>query len=283
MPEAWAVPGAELALRAPLVMGVLNVTPDSFSDGGRYADPEAAARRAAAMVAEGAGVIDVGGESTRPGALDVSAAEEIDRVLPVVAAIRAAGVRVPISIDTRKPDVARAALGAGAVIVNDISALGDPGMAPVVAEHDAGLVLMHMRGTPRTMQDDPIYEDVVEEVMGDLGRSMDRARLAGIAPERIVLDPGIGFGKTTEHNLSLIRAIPRILALGRPVLLGVSRKGFLGRILGGVPADARLSGTIGACVYGLARGARIFRVHDVRPVAEALRVVHAIQSGEVEA
>jgi dihydropteroate synthase len=272
-----------LGLGEPRVMGILNVTPDSFSDGGSFADPAAAVRRAGLMLEEGAAILDVGGESTRPGAREVPTAVEIDRVVPVIRGIRALGTAVPISVDTRKAEVAEAALAAGANIVNDVSALGDPEMGRVVARHDAGLVLMHMQGTPETMQDDPAYEDVVEQVAAHLGERLERARLDGVAPERVVLDPGIGFGKTAEHNLALIRGLPRLAALGRPVLLGASRKAFLGRILGGAPPDARLHATIGACVAGLIFGARIFRVHDVRPVAEALRVAEAVRVAGVTA
>jgi dihydropteroate synthase len=276
-PEVWAVGDVRLDLAEPRIMGILNVTPDSFSDGGSFGDAAAAVRRAAAMLEEGAAILDVGGESTRPGARTVPAAEEIDRVVPVIRGIRAMGIAVPISIDTRKTEVAEAALAAGANIVNDVSALGDPGMGSVVARHGAGLVLMHMRGTPETMQDDPVYEDVVEQVAAHLGDRLERARMDGVAFERVVLDPGIGFGKTAEHNLALIRNLPRLAALGRPVMLGASRKAFLGRILGGAAPDARLHATIGACVAGLFFGARIFRVHDVRPVAEALRVAEAVR------
>lgn len=279
VPEVWAVRGGSISLTAPVVMGVVNATPDSFSDGGRFLDPEAAARRAADLVEEGAGILDVGGESTRPGADEVAVQDEIARVVPVIEAIRRAGISVPISIDTRKAAVARAAIAAGAAIVNDVSALSDPAMAGVAAEHGAGLILVHMKGTPRTMQESPEYDDVTAEVSEHLAAAMDRAALAGVGPERIVLDPGIGFGKTMEHNLTLVREIPRLLRLGRPVLLGVSRKAFIGRLLGGATPERRVNGTVGACVAGLDRGARIFRVHDVRPVAEALRVAHAVSAG----
>lgn len=279
VPEVWAIRGGSVSLAAPVVMGVLNATPDSFSDGGRFLDPDAAARRAVQLVEEGAGILDVGGESTRPGAEEIPAAEEVARVVPVIEAIRRAGVSVPISIDTRKSAVARAALAAGAAIVNDVSALSDPEMAAVAAEHGAGLVLMHMKGTPRTMQERPEYDDVTAEVADSLAAAMDRAALAGVAPDRIALDPGIGFGKTVEHNLTLIREIPRLLRLGRPVLLGVSRKAFIGRLLGDAPPERRVHGTVGACVAGFDRGARIFRVHDVRPAVEALRIAHAVSAG----
>jgi len=265
----------------PLVMGIVNVTPDSFSDGGRFRDAGPALARARRMVAEGADLLDVGGESTRPGAAEVSADEELARVLPVLERIRAE-LDVPVSVDTRKAAVAREVLAAGADAVNDVSALGDPGMAAAVAETDAGLVLMHMRGTPATMGEMTDYRDVAEDVAEELKRSLGRALAAGIAPERIVVDPGVGFAKTAEQNLELIARLGVLRArLGRPVLLGVSRKAFIGRLLGGLPAEARDAGTVGACVAGLARGARIFRVHEVRAAREALDVADAVlRAGE---
>ncbi len=265
----------------PLVMGIVNVTPDSFSDGGRFRDAGPALARARRLVEEGADLLDVGGESTRPGAEDVSVDEELARVLPVVEMIRAE-LGVPVSVDTRKAAVAREVLAAGADAVNDVSALGDPGMAAAVAETDAGLVLMHMRGTPATMQGLTRYRDVAEEVAEELSGPLERALAAGIAAERIVVDPGVGFAKTAEQNLELIARLGVLRArLGRPVLLGVSRKAFIGRLLGGAPAEARDAGTVGACVAGLARGARIFRVHEVRAAREALDVADAVlRAGE---
>jgi dihydropteroate synthase len=257
-------------------MGILNITPDSFSDGGLFLDPEVALRRAEAMVAEGAGLIDVGGESTRPGATPVPEEEEIERVLPVVRALKHR-LGVPVSVDTRRAAVAEAVLGEGADIINDVSALADPGMARVLTQRRAGLVLMHMRGTPETMQNDPRYEEVVDEVASELGAARTRAVEAGIAAERIVLDPGIGFGKTSAHNLELISRLDVLVALGRPVLLGVSRKAFLGGLIGQVEASQRAVATAAACVVGLLRGARIFRVHDVRIVNEALQVAEALR------
>jgi dihydropteroate synthase len=227
------------------------------------------------MAAEGADVIDVGGESTRPGAAPVSADEEIARILPIVQALKAE-LGVPVSVDTRRAEVARRCLDAGADVVNDVSALGDAGMASVVAEHGAGLVLMHMRGTPRTMQSLAVYGDVASEVAAELAPRLDRALAAGIDAERIVLDPGVGFAKTAEQNLELIARLDVIAALGRPVLLGASRKAFIGKLLGGIAADERDAGTVGACVVGLARGARIFRVHEVRAARQALDVADAI-------
>lgn len=277
-PEVWAVRAGTLPVSGPLIMGIVNVTPDSFSDGGLFLDVDAAIAHSLTLLAEGADLLDVGGESTRPGASEVATSEEIRRVVPVIRGLRERGVAAPISVDTRKAEVAEAALEAGADVVNDVSALGDPAMAAVIEEYGAGLVLMHMRGSPATMQVEPVYGDVVEEVAGHLGAALDRAAEAGITPERIVVDPGIGFGKTLQHNLALIRGLPRLSLLGRPILLGVSRKAFLGRILGGVETDERLAATIGACVAGFHGGARIFRVHEPRPVADALRVAAAIVS-----
>jgi dihydropteroate synthase len=259
------------------VMGILNVTPDSFSDGGRFAVPELALRRAEQMAEEGADLIDVGGESTRPGADPVPVEEELRRVLPVVERLRTS-LDLPVSVDTRRAEVARAALDAGAEVINDVTALGDPRMAGVVADAGAGLVLMHMRGEPRTMQLDPVYEDVVREVGEALDRAVARAVEAGVPAERVVVDPGIGFGKTLEHNLELIRRLDALADRGRPVLLGVSRKAFLGTLLGGAAPAERAVATASACVMGLLHGARIFRVHDVRVVREALRVAEAIRA-----
>lgn len=272
----WRIRDGMIALDRPVVMGILNLTPDSFSDGGRFLDPDDALRRAREMAAEGADVIDLGGESTRPGAAEVSAGEEAARVVPVLRALREA-LELPVSVDTRKAAVAREALAAGARVVNDVSGLADPGMADTVASSGAGLVLMHMRGTPATMQGMTDYGDVVEEVAAELAAALARADAAGIARERVVLDPGIGFAKTAEHNLQLIASLRRLEArLGRPVLLGASRKAFIGALLGGVPAAERDAGTVGACVAGLARGARLFRVHDVRGVRQALDVAWAV-------
>ncbi|MBB4637577.1 dihydropteroate synthase [Longimicrobium terrae] len=273
---SWVLRSRSVSLERPVVMGILNLTPDSFSDGGRFLHPGAAVQQARRMVAEGADLIDVGGESTRPGADPVSAEEEAERVGPVLRAL-AAELDVPLSVDTRRASVARAALDAGAEIVNDVSGLSDSGMAGVVAAAGAGLVLMHMRGTPRTMQSLTDYGDVVDDVAAELSASLERADAAGIGRERIVVDPGIGFAKTGAQNLELIAGIGRLRArLGRPVLLGASRKAFIGALLGGVPADARDAGTVGACVAGLARGARLFRVHDVRGARQALDVAEAV-------
>jgi dihydropteroate synthase len=255
-------------------MGILNVTPDSFADGGRWNTVERAVAHAEELVEQGADLIDVGGESTRPNAEPVSADEEKRRVLPVIEELRRR-FEAPISIDTRKAEVARAALTAGAVIVNDISALADPEMASLIAEHDAGLVLMHMQGTPRTMQYDPHYDDLFAEISTYLREAADRARQAGVRPERIVIDPGIGFGKTVSHNVELIRHLNRLVELGYPVMIGASRKNFIGRLTGKDVAD-RLPGTIAAMTAALLSGARIVRVHDVAPTVDAVRVAEAI-------
>lgn len=263
-----------------LIMGVLNVTPDSFSDGGRFVEVEAAVARARQMEAEGADIIDIGGESTRPGALEVPVAEELRRILPVVRAVRAA-TQCAISIDTMKAAVALAAVEAGAEIINDISGLrADPDMAAAAGQTGAGLVLMHMQGTPRTMQQRPAYDDVVREVREVLRDSMHAAMAAGTALEAIALDPGIGFGKTLDHNLTILRNPETFSLEGRPVLLGVSRKSFIARILGGEqPAAARTWPTVALTSFAREKGVRIFRVHDVRPNAEAMRMTEAIMGG----
>lgn len=274
-PGCWRACGREIPLDRPVVIGILNLTPDSFSDGGELATLDAALRRAEAMVEDGAAVLDVGGESTRPGAQPVPEEEERRRVLPFLEAA-ARRFPVPLSIDTRKAAVARAALDAGAVIVNDTSALAaDPAMAAVVAERGAGVVLMHMRGEPATMQGLATYADVAGEVAEELARAVARALAAGIRRDAIVVDPGIGFAKTPEQNLTLLRELGRIVALGYPVLVGPSRKSFIGAVLG-LPPKERVEGTIAACVLALAAGARLFRVHDVRAVRRALTVSHAI-------
>lgn len=275
-PGSWAIRGRSLSLERPLVMGVLNATPDSFSDGGLYDAPARALARAEEMVAEGADLLDLGGESTRPGAAPVSPRDEAARILPTLRLLRDR-LAVPVSVDTRRAEVARAALAEGAEIVNDVSALADPAMGGVVAEAEAGVVLMHMRGTPETMQREARYADVAGEVADELAAALERARAAGIADARVVLDPGIGFAKTAEHNLELIARLGELARLGRPLLLGPSRKSFIGGILGGVPAEERGAGTAAACVVGLLHGARIFRVHDVRIVRQALDVAEALR------
>jgi dihydropteroate synthase len=259
------------------LMGVVNVTPDSFSDGGQYLEPEAAIARGLALVAQGAGILDVGGESTRPGASPVPAEAELRRVLPVIEGLvsAGAGAGAQISIDTSKANVASAALKAGATLVNDVTALrGDREMAAVLADSGADCCLMHMLGEPRTMQQDPRYEDVVGEVKAFLEERLALAVSSGIREERVMLDPGIGFGKTARHNLELVRRLDELVAIGRPVVIGTSRKAFLGRITGR-EVDARVPGTIATNVLAYERGARVFRVHDVGPVADALRVTAA--------
>lgn len=253
-------------------MGIVNVTPDSFSDGGRWLDPDAAVAHGMQLRAEGAEILDVGGESTRPGAAAVDAAEERRRVVPVVEALAAAGARV--SVDTMKAEVAAAALDAGATFVNDVAALRDPDMLPLVAERGCDVCLVHMRGEPRTMQEDPRYADVVDDVRAFLAERAQAALDAGVAHDRIVLDPGIGFGKTVDHNLELLDRLDELAALGFQVLVGTSRKSFLGRIAGR-DTDDRLPGTIATNVLALARGASIFRVHDVAAVRDALTVAAA--------
>jgi dihydropteroate synthase len=254
-------------------MGIVNVTPDSFSDGGLFLDADAAIAHGRELFAQGADILDVGGESTRPGAEPVAADEEIRRVVPVIEALADDGARV--SIDTTKAEVASRALAAGATIVNDVAALRfDPELAAVTAEAGAGCVLMHMLGDPRTMQDDPRYDDVVSDVKAFLEERLAYAVAEGIPEERIWLDPGIGFGKTLDHNLELIARLDEIVAIGRPVVFGASRKSFLGKLTGR-QVDERLAGTIAANIIAYARGARVFRVHDVPANVDALKVAAA--------
>jgi dihydropteroate synthase len=256
------------------LMGVVNVTPDSFSDGGLYLDPEAAIAHGRELAEAGAEILDVGGESTRPGAEVVPAEEELRRVVPVILGLR--GLDCDVSVDTSKAPVAAAALDAGAAIVNDVTALrGDPEMAALCAERGAGVVLMHMRGDPRTMQDDPRYDDVVAEVKAFLAERLETAIAAGIAEGRIWLDPGIGFGKTAAHNMELLRRLGELRDLGRPLVVGTSRKSFIGRIDGSA-AGERLGGTIASSVLAAAEGADVLRVHDVAEMRQALTVAAAI-------
>jgi dihydropteroate synthase len=257
------------------IMGVVNVTPDSFSDGGTFEDDDAAVRHARRLVEEGAAIVDVGGESTRPGAAPVPAEEELRRVVPVVEGIAALGLPARISVDTMKLEVARAAVDAGASYVNDVTAFRhDPEIAGLVAERGLECCLMHMLGEPRTMQQDPRYDDVVSDVKAFLEERLEAAVAAGIPEERVQLDPGIGFGKTLEHNLELLRRLGEIAAIGRPVVLGTSRKSFIGRITGRDVAG-RVHGTVATCVLGYERGARVFRVHDVAAVHDGLSVAAA--------
>ncbi|WP_243638195.1 dihydropteroate synthase [Rubrobacter taiwanensis] len=265
----------------PVVMGILNVTPDSFSDGGEFFERESAVERALRMLEEGAQIVDVGGESTRPGSDPVPPEEERRRVLPVVRGIAARSPEAVVSIDTYRSETAAAALEAGARIVNDVTALrGDGRMAALVAEAGCPVVLMHMRGEPKTMQLDPRYEDVVREVRDFLARRAEAAVSAGVDPEKIIVDPGIGFGKKLEHNLRLLDELESICALGFPVLVGTSRKSFLGLITGAGVKD-RVFGTVATSVMAYERGATIFRVHDVRANREALKVAAAIRGEDV--
>ena len=272
----WRVRGRVLDGARPLIVGILNVTPDSFSDRGAFAEPLAALRHAETLVREGADVLDIGGESTRPGAEPVSADEEFRRVLPVLR--EAVSLGVPISIDTYKASVARAALDAGAAIVNDITALGDPEMAEVVATFGAGLILMHMQGTPQTMQKDPRYADVVDEVRAFLAGRRGVAERAGVPVENIVLDPGVGFGKALEHNLELLARMDELVAMGSPILVGVSRKRFIGTLAGVDEPRDRGPGSLAAMLAARARGVSMFRVHDAGAARQALTVFDAIRS-----
>jgi len=266
-----------LEFAPPVLMGILNVTPDSFSDGGRLTSPAALVGRARGMVAAGARILDVGGESTRPGAEPVDAATELDRVLPAVAALHAAQLGAALSIDTAKAEVAEAALCKGASIVNDVTALGDPRMAEVVARHAAALVVMHLRGAPRTMQDGPIvYDDLLGEVLGALEAAVGKAVAAGVVRERIMVDPGIGFGKTCAHNLELTRRLGELGALGLPIVYGPSRKRFLGELTGRA-VDDRERATAAACAAAVLNGAHVLRVHDVAAVRDAVLVAHGVR------
>ena len=276
-PRRIRLPRGELPLdQGTVIMGVVNVTPDSFSDGGRFLDRRAAVEQGLRLAAEGARILDIGGETTRPGSEPTPAAVELDRVLPVIRELKARCDAV-LSIDTNKAEVAAAACTAGAEIINDITALqGDPEMAALAARSRAGLVLMHMLGTPRTMQQDPHYDDVVSEVRDFLAAQARAALAAGVEREAIVLDPGIGFGKTLTHNLELIRNLPALTRLGYPVLVGASRKAFIGHLTGrATPAD-RVWGSLGVHLLGAALGAQIVRVHDVAPLRDALLVGDAV-------
>jgi len=260
-------------------MGVVNVTPDSFSDGGRFLDADAAVAEALGQAAAGAAILDFGGESTRPGSEPVSIAEERRRVVPVIERVAAAGTGATLSVDTSKLAVAEAAVAAGATYVNDVTAFrGDPELAGLVADRGLACCLMHMLGEPRTMQRDPRYEDVVDDVRAFLEERLAFAVAAGVAEERVMLDPGIGFGKTVAHNLELLRRLGELVAIGRPIVIGTARKSFLGRITGRA-VDDRLAGTIATNVIAFERGARVFRVHDVAPVVDALAVAAATVSG----
>ena len=267
-----------VALDRVALVGVINATPDSFFAGGRHEDPGGAADAARAMVDAGAALLDLGAESTRPGAEPVPVEEELRRLLPVLRAVRAA-VAVPLSVDTTKAEVARAALAEGADVVNDVSAGRlDPAMLSLVAAERVPVVLMHMQGTPVTMQDDPRYTDVVREVAAFLAERARAALAAGVAPDAIVVDPGIGFGKTVEHNSQLLHRLDLVTAVGYPVLVGVSRKGFIGRLLGGGAPAERLHGTAAAVALAVAAGARLVRVHDVAAMRDVVRVAEAVSA-----
>lgn len=265
-------------LSQPRVMGILNVTPDSFSDGGLHHSRTRALRRAEQMVLEGVDIIDVGGESTRPGGLPVSLQEELDRVLPVIEGIRER-LDVAISVDTSKPEVMRAAMDVGAVMINDVKALREPGALEAVGQTNACVCLMHMRGEPRTMQEKPIYGDVVHEVRAFLLERVQCCLEAGFTSSQIVIDPGFGFGKTLDHNLVLFRNLHEFTTLGYPVLVGLSRKSMIGRLIGGVATEHRLYGSIAAATLAAWMGAAIIRVHDVRATVEALRVCQGLRGG----
>jgi dihydropteroate synthase len=262
--------------RRTCIAGVLNLTPDSFSDGGEYLDRGKAVERALQLAEEGADIIDVGGESSRPGAAGVTAAEELERVIPVISALKGK-LDIPISIDTSKSPVAKEALKAGACIVNDITAMeGDPDMARTAAEAGAGVILMHMKGNPSDMQDDPAYSDLFGEIITFLGRAVSKAKAAGIDPGRIIIDPGIGFGKTVNDNLSILYGLERFKSLGMPVLIGTSRKSFLGKITGR-QVTQREFGTAASLSVAIMNGADLVRVHDVRDMADVVRVIDAIK------
>ena len=281
--DALAAPRAGfagLSMAAPRIMGILNVTPDSFSDGGRSLAAGDALAQARAMAA-GADILDIGGESTRPGAEPVALEEEIARTAPVIAALRAGGMETPISIDTRKTAVAAAALEAGAQVVNDVAALTyDPALGPLAAARGAPVILMHHQGTPETMQADPRYDDVLLDVYDWLAERLAAALALGIPRDRIALDPGIGFGKTVQHNLALLRGLSLFHGLGCPVLLGASRKRFIGSIGGGAEAQARMPGSVAVALAGVAQGVQMIRVHDVAETRQALLLWQAINGGE---
>lgn len=269
-------------VRRTAVMGIVNVTPDSFSDGGKFFDADRAASHGERLAAEGADVLDIGGESTRPGAEPVSIEEELRRVIPVIQKLRGK-ITIPISIDTLKSEVAKAALDAGADVVNDVTALGaDPEMAALVAREGVPVILMHMQGTPRTMQHNPAYDDVVGEVRDFLQQRVDFAVGRGIAAENIVIDPGIGFGKNLDHNLALLRGLSALAALGLPLCVGASRKAFIGRLLDAGPEE-RLEGSLAAAVAAALAGANMIRVHDVKEAVRALRVADALRFGPAPA
>jgi dihydropteroate synthase len=278
--NVWRCRGRAVSLDRPQVMGIVNVTPDSFSDGGLWdGAPHRAVAHGLALLEAGAGILDVGGESTRPGAAEVSIEEELNRVIPVIREL-SRQTPAPISVDTRKAAVARAAIAAGACIINDVTALGgDPEMRRVSVETGAGVVLMHLRGTPQTMNALAVYQDVVREVCEALRAAVDAARAAGVAREAILIDPGFGFAKETEHNVALLRDLARLTALG-PVLVGLSRKRFIGALTGRTVPAERMVGSVAAAMIAVQRGASVVRVHDVRETVDALRVLVAVDASE---
>jgi len=275
MSAIWRCGRFELALDRPLVMGILNVTPDSFSDGGEHDDPALAVAWGQRLIAEGAALVDVGGESTRPGSAEVPPAEELARVRPVVARL-AAEADIPVSIDTRHAEVAAACVSAGASVINDVSGFRDPTMVEVAAACDAGVVVMHMLGEPKSMQEAPRYRDVVSEVGGYLLAQAAMLEAAGVTRDRIALDPGIGFGKRLEHNLALLRALPALAEYGYPLLVGASRKRFIGEITGVDDARLRVGGSVAVALDAVGRGAAVVRVHDVTDTVQALTVQRAL-------
>ncbi len=274
----WQIPDRLFRFGRPLVMGIVNVTPDSFSDGGKYFDAQAAINRGMELASQGADILDVGGESTRPGSQPVPLDEELRRVVPVAKAL-ASQTGIPISIDTSKAAVAKEAVAAGATIINDVTALrGDPAMTELARTTGAGVILMHMQGTPPTMQDDPRYEDVCREVHEFLDKRLNEVEAAGIPRSRLVVDPGIGFGKRHAHNLTLLSKLDRLHSLGRPLCLGVSRKGFIGKITGRTVADSMIGSVAVAC-HAMARGAaQILRVHDVAATVDAVKIFEALNA-----
>ncbi len=274
----WRCGAHSFDLSRRVVMGILNVTPDSFSDGGDFFDPVAAYTRGHEIVDEGGAIVDVGGESTRPGASETSVDQELARIRPVVSSLADSGICV--SVDTRHPEVATACVASGASIINDVGGFRDAAMRDVAAGCDAGLVVMHMLGEPGTMQEEPTYSDVVAEVGSWLERQARMLEFAGVAHERIVVDPGIGFGKTIEHNLELLRRLTDLASLGYPVLVGASRKGFLGSITGENDPRKRVPGSVAAAVWAVTHGASVVRVHDVLETVRAVRVASAIERGE---
>jgi len=280
--QAWKLPSRELSFQKSLIMGVLNITPDSFSDGGKFLNPEAAFAQASRMVEEGADVLDLGAESTRPGAPDVSSPEQIARLLPVLEKIKK--LSIPVSIDTTRVEVAEACLGAGAEIINDVSGLRDSGgkLAEVAAKYRAGLILMHRRGNAETMQKLAVYEDLIAEVMDELAQSRDLALARGVAKEAIVLDPGIGFSKNAAQNLFLLKELAKFQVLGCPLLLGASRKSFIGNVTGRDVAE-REFGSVACVAHGYSEGVRFFRVHDVRATRDVLKVLEAIDEASFKA